>query len=179
MTLSCGDAGPDKIPEGYPIEPVSFTDVTVTDDFWLPRILKNTEVTIPIAFQQSEETGRIKNFAVAGGMEDGSFCSTYGFDDSGVLKIIEGAAYSLMISPDEHLESYLDTLINKISQAQEDDGYLYTNRTIMGDSALPMAGKKRWELVQEGSHELYNRGHLYERWSISKRIAPSCCRSIP
>jgi DUF1680 family protein len=146
----------------YPITPIPFTKVHLHDNFWLPRILKNTEVTIPIAFQQSEETGRIKNFEIAGGLKKGSFCSKYAFDDSDVFKIIEGASYSLMIKPDPELEAYLDSLIYKISLAQEDDGYLYTNRTIMGDSALPMAGKKRWENESEHSHELYNAGHLYE-----------------
>ena len=67
-----------------------------------------------------------------------------------------------MIKPDPELEAYLDSLIYKISLAQEDDGYLYTNRTIMGDSALEMAGKSRWVNESEHSHELYNAGHLYE-----------------
>jgi DUF1680 family protein len=146
----------------YPIKPIPFTQVKLSDRFWLPRILKNTEVTIHIAFRQSEETGRIKNFEIAGGLKKGSFCSKYAFDDSDVFKIIEGASYSLMIKPDPELDAYLDSLIYKISLAQEDDGYLYTNRTIMGDSALPMAGKKRWENESEHSHELYNAGHLYE-----------------
>lgn len=159
---SCSQPGDRRPAKDYPISPVPFTQVTLHDHFWLPRILKNTEVTIPIAFQQSEETGRIKNFEIAGGLKKGSFCSKYAFDDSDVFKIIEGASYSLMIKPDPELEAYLDPLIYKISLAQEDDGYLYTNRTIMGDSALPMAGKNRWENESEHSHELYNAGHLYE-----------------
>jgi len=146
----------------YPITPIPFTAVHLQDNFWMPRILKNTEVTIPIAFKQSEETGRINNFEIAGGIKSGSFCSKYGFDDSDVYKIIEGASYSLMIKADLELEAYLDSLIYKISLAQESDGYLYTNRTIMGDSALEMAGKHRWEKIEDGSHELYNLGHLYE-----------------
>ncbi|MCB2220456.1 MAG: glycoside hydrolase family 127 protein [Bacteroidetes bacterium] len=146
----------------YPITPVPFTDVHLQDDFWLPRILKNTEVTIPIAFGQSEETGRIKNFEVAGGLTEGTFCTKYAFDDSDVFKIIEGASYSLMIKPDPHLEAYLDSLITKIAAAQEPDGYLYTNRTILGDSAYEMAGPERWSKVSEHSHELYNAGHMYE-----------------
>jgi hypothetical protein len=149
-------------PLDYPITPVPFTNVQLHDNFWLPRILTNTEVTIPIAFQQSEETGRIKNFEIAGGLKKGGFCSKYAFDDSDVFKIIEGASYSLMIKPDPEMETYLDSLIFKISLAQEDDGYLYTNRTIMGDSAMEMAGKSRWVNESEHSHELYNAGHLYE-----------------
>jgi DUF1680 family protein len=146
----------------YPITPVSFTDVTLNDNFWLPRININTKITIPIAFKQSEETGRIKNFEVAGGLSAGTFSSKYAFDDSDVFKILEGASYSLMISPDPDLDAYLDSLIHKIAAAQEDDGYLYTNRTILGDSAHEMAGAERWSNVSEHSHELYNVGHMYE-----------------
>ena len=146
----------------YPIQPVPFTAVKLTDDFWAPRIKINHEVTIPIAFQKSRETGRIKNFKVAGGLEEGSFCSIYPFDDSDVFKIIEGASYSLQTFPDPDLEAYLDSLIFYISEAQEEDGYLYTNRTILGDSAHKWAGENRWDLVHELSHELYNLGHMFE-----------------
>jgi uncharacterized protein len=162
LLISCNTLQEKSKITDYPISPVPFTNVQLHDNFWLPRILTNTEVTIPIAFQQSEETGRIKNFEIAGGLKKGSFCTKYAFDDSDVFKIIEGASYSLMIKPDPEMEAYLDSLIYKISLAQEDDGYLYTNRTIMGDSALEMAGKSRWENESEHSHELYNAGHLYE-----------------
>ena len=148
--------------EDYPFTPVPFTNVTITDDFWGPRIKRNHEVSIPIAFHQSEITGRIKNFEVAGGLTEGTFSSLYAFDDSDVYKIIEGASYSLQTIPDPVLEAYLDTLIYKIGKAQEEDGYLYTNRTILGDSASRMAGPERWINVEKGSHELYNVGHMYE-----------------
>ena len=148
--------------EDYPITPIPFTSVSITDDFWGPRIKRNHEVSIPIAFHQSEITGRIKNFEVAGGLKEGTFSSLYAFDDSDVYKIIEGASYSLQTIPDPDLEAYLDTLIYKIGMAQEEDGYLYTNRTIMGDSASRMAGPERWINVEKSSHELYNVGHMYE-----------------
>ncbi len=146
----------------YPILPVPFTQVSVSDNFWAPRIRMNSEVTIPIAFKHCETTGRVKNFEIAAGMEEGSFCTEYPFDDSDVYKIIEGASYALHVNYDPALDQYLDTLITKIAAAQEEDGYLYTNRTINPDSAHPWAGKKRWELEHELSHELYNVGHLYE-----------------
>lgn len=148
----------------YPIEPVPFTSVKVTDNFWGPRIQRNYKVTIPIAIKKSKQTGRIKNFKVAGGIEEGTFSSRFRFDDSDVFKIIEGASYSLQTFPDEQLEAQLDTLVHYISKAQEKDGYLYTVRTILGDSAFKVkkVGDKRWELVREGSHELYNLGHLFE-----------------
>lgn len=150
----------------YPIKPVPFTAVKLTDDFWAPRILKNASVTIPIAFGYCESTGRVKNFEIAGGLDTGKFQTIYPFDDSDVFKIMEGAAYSLQTSPDPRLDAYLDTLIYKIGLAQEDDGYLYTNRTIAemhgGEGLHDWAHKNRWELDSILSHELYNIGHLYE-----------------
>ena len=146
----------------YPIKPVPFTAVKVTDTFWAPRIRTNHDVTIPIALEQSRKTGRIRNFYIAGGYEEGEFCSNYPFDDSDVFKIIEGASYSLQTFPDPELEAYLDTLIFYIGEAQEEDGYLYTYRTIMGGNSHPWVGPERWDYVRQLSHELYNLGHMYE-----------------
>ena len=152
--------------EDYPIQPVPFTSVKLTDNFWAPRIKKNAMVTIPIAFGYCESTGRVKNFEIAGGLDTGKFQTIYPFDDSDVFKIIEGASYSLQTYPDPKLEAYLDTLIFKIGLAQEDDGYLYTNRTIAemngGNGFHEWTSKNRWELDSILSHELYNIGHLYE-----------------
>jgi DUF1680 family protein len=146
----------------YLISPVPFTQVSVNDDFWSKRIKTNHDVTIPIAIQKSKETGRIDNFAIAGGLQEGVFCSPYPFDDSDVFKIIEGAAYSLQMFPDEQMEKTIDSLIYLIGEAQEEDGYLFTNRTIMGDSGHAWIGTERWENVDDLSHELYNLGHFYE-----------------
>jgi len=49
----------------YPIRPVRFTDVHVSDEFWAPRIELNRTVSIPTAFDQCERTGRIENFTRA------------------------------------------------------------------------------------------------------------------
>lgn len=149
----------------YPIRPVPFTSVKMTDDFWAPRIRKNHEVTIPIAFGYCESTGRIKNFEIAGGLDTGAFRTIYPFDDSDVTKIIEGASYSLQTFPDPKLEAYLDTIIHKIGLAQEDDGYLYTNRTIAEKGygkVHEWAEGGRWVKTNILSHELYNLGHMYE-----------------
>ncbi len=155
-----------KTSADYPIQPVPFTSVKLTDNFWAPRIRKNASVTIPIAFSYCESTGRVKNFEIAGGLDTGTFVGLYPFDDSDVFKIIEGASYSLQTFPDPKLEAYLDSLIYKIGEAQEDDGYLYTNRTIAemhgGKGLHEWASPNRWELDSVLSHELYNLGHLYE-----------------
>ncbi|MBW6501679.1 MAG: glycoside hydrolase family 127 protein, partial [Bacteroidales bacterium] len=61
-----GCIGGGKSGDDYPITPVPFTSVKVTDDFWAPRIQKNASVTIPIAFGYCESTGRVRNFEIAG-----------------------------------------------------------------------------------------------------------------
>jgi len=151
---------PTRAPD-YPTQPVPLGSVTFSDLFWAPRLETVRSVTIAATFKQSELTGRIKNFEIAGGAATGEFCSRYAFDDSDVYKIIEGAAYALEVRPDKALDGYLDTLIAKIAKAQEPDGYLYTARTINPSKAMPMAGKERWTNLKD-SHELYNLGHLYE-----------------
>jgi len=145
----------------YPIKPVPFTDVHIADNFWSPRMETNQKITIPYAFGKCEETGRINNFSVAGGLKEGTFRGIYPFDDSDVYKIIEGASYSLSINSDPKLEKYLDDLIFKISAAQEEDGYLYTARTINPDPPVRWVEKERWSNLRLG-HELYNAGHMYE-----------------
>ena len=145
----------------YPISAVDFTRVTLTDDFWLPRIKTNHTVTIPASFARCESTGRVKNFEMAAA-RSGKFCTIYPFDDTDIYKTIEGASFSLSLNRDPALEAYIDTLITKIGLAQEPDGYLYTARTINPMAAHAWAGKERWEKEREHSHELYNAGHLYE-----------------
>jgi len=145
----------------YPYQPVTFTSVHFNDNFWLPRLETNRKVTIPFALEQCEDTGRIKNFEIAGGAAKGEFCSIYPFDDSDVYKIIEGASYTLNIQRDPELEGFLDELISKIAAAQEEDGYLYTARTIEQDPPVQWTEGDRWSNLYLG-HELYNMGHFYE-----------------
>ena len=142
------------------LEAVPFTAVQIDDSFWRPRIETNRTVTIPTNFEKSEETGRISNFARAGGLEEGPHQGKH-YDDSDVFKIIEGASYSLAQTPDPELNAYLDGLIAKIAAAQEDDGYLYTIRTLGAAKGHDYAGDERWDYLVH-SHELYNVGHMYE-----------------
>lgn len=145
----------------YPIQPVPFTQVKMSSGFWYGRMEINRTVTIPYALKLLEETGRIKNFSIAGGLEKGDFCSKYYFDDSDVYKVLEGASYSLMLKRDFQLEKEIDRIISLIAAAQEKDGYLYTVRTMGSKKFEKTTGPARW-LNEQWSHELYNIGHLYE-----------------
>ncbi len=145
----------------YPVQPVSFNAVHIADRFWSPRLETNRTVTIPFALEKCEETGRIDNFSRAGGQLGGAFQGDFPFDDTDPYKIIEGASYSLSVFPDPPLENYLDEIIAKIASAQEDDGYLYTARTIKSEKPVRWVSDKRWANLRS-SHELYNSGHLFE-----------------
>lgn len=155
--LGCSQSGP----KDYPLRPVPFTDVKMTDQFWRPRMETNRTVTIRHAFQKCEETGRLENFAIAGGMAKGEQKGSYPFDDTDVYKTLEGASYALMVDPDPELEAYLDSVIAIVAAAQEEDGYLYTVRTNKADHLKNWFGDERWQKL-ESSHELYNAGHLFE-----------------
>jgi DUF1680 family protein len=160
-------AEPVKAPRDYPVKPVPFTSVHFDDVFWAPRIETNRVVTIPFAFQKCEETKRVYHFERAAAVLRGEELKDkqppgYPFDDTDVYKVLEGASYSLSVHPDAKLEAYLDNLIAKIGAAQEKDGYLYTTRTIDPVNPHRWAGKERWVLEKDDSHELYNLGHLYE-----------------
>ena len=148
------------------IEALPFTAVALGDGFWRDRVTTVVRQTIPFALAKCEETGRIDNFRKAAGQMEGGFRGDYGFDDSDVYKIIEGAAYALQLEPDAALDSYLDEIIAAIAGAQAKDGYLYTAWTLRVNEERAIHCTYDSECGQfygsHWSHELYNVGHLYE-----------------
>lgn len=164
MTLLSGSLAAQKtdLHSGYPIDPVPFTSVKVTDSFWGQRLKASREVTIPLAFSKCEETGRYENFVKAAHPSDEYKVEGYSFDDTDVYKTIEGASYSLQTYPDKQLEKYIDSVLVIVAAAQEPDGYLYTARTMNPKHPHDWAGPERWSKVEELSHEFYNLGHMVE-----------------
>ena len=180
---------------GYPISPVPFTDVEVTRGFWGKRLEASREVTIPLAFSKCKTTGRYDNFVKAARAladpADTSRTGGYPFDDTDVYKTVEGASYVLQLHPDLELDAYLDSVITLIAAAQEPDGYLYTGRTMNPGHPHSWTGPKRWDKVEEGSHEFYNLGHMVEAaiahyqatgkrsfLDIAMKFADCVCREI-
>jgi uncharacterized protein len=160
--LTHAQTGPD-----YPIKPVTFTKVHLNDIFWAPRIEINRTASIPSAFEQCELTGRVNLFERAATVLRGEALNDkrppgYPFDETDLYKVIEGASYSLSVTPDPKLDAYVDGLIAKIAAAQESDGYIYTTRTIDPKNPHRWAGPERWVFERDDSHELYDLGHLFE-----------------
>lgn len=167
MFTSCGH--PDRFLD-YPIGTTRPGSVNINDSFWAPRMRINATITIPAVIDKLYSTKRVQNFRnaalVLSGQSDGEeFCTAFTFDDSDIYKLIEAGSLSMAISgyqPGSVLDKQLDSLIRYVKEAQEDDGYLFTARTMNPDTIPAMAGAARWENEQGDSHELYNLGHLYE-----------------
>ena len=134
------------------ITPVGFSEVTIDDGFWSPRLQSHKDVTLEVCIDQIEnQTGRIRNFENAARRE-GQHSGIY-FDDSDVYKALEGMAYSLQNNPDPVLEAKCDEWIDKFAAAQEPDGYINTYYTLTGLDG-------RW--IDMTRHEMYCAGHMIE-----------------
>ncbi|MBR5394083.1 MAG: glycoside hydrolase family 127 protein [Bacteroidaceae bacterium] len=201
-TLYASGTKAQKDQSGYPITPVPFTAVKVApSSFWGQRLQASRDVTIPLAFSKCESEHRYDNFLQAAEhIKDSSktFQVTTGFpfDDTDPYKTLEGAAYLMQTHPNaiingEPIDKYCDRVIGIIASAQEPDGYLYTVRTMNPEKPHSWSGAKRWVAVEDGSHELYNLGHLCEAavahynatgkrnlLDIAIRFADCVCREI-
>ena len=144
----------------YPITPVPTSQVKLTDAFWAPKLETNRRVTIPHIMRENETTGRVDNFRKAARQMPGPYTGRR-FNDTDIYKIIEAASYSLKATPDPVLDRKVDDLIALVAASQEPDGYLFPARTIDPKNPAPGVGPERW-IFENGSHELYNAGHLYE-----------------
>jgi len=144
----------------YPITAVPAVQVKLTDTFWAPKLEINRRVTIPHIMRENESTGRVDNFRKAAGLMAGAYLGRR-FNDTDIYKVVEAASLSLKAQPDSALEQKVDELIALIAQAQQPDGYLFPARTIDPNNPAPGVGRERW-VFENGSHELYNSGHLYE-----------------
>ncbi len=133
------------------VEKISYQDVTITDNFWRPKIEVNRVAGIRHSLQEAAES--IEYFDIAAGKSDavhkGNMAS-----DSDVFKIIQGAAYALYHTPDPELEAIIDSVIDRIVAAQQPDGYLFTYWIVHDLS-------QRWTDI-ERKHELYCAGHMFE-----------------
>ena len=134
-------------------EPVPFSQVNITDQFWKPKIDKVATTTLSACIYQTEvATPRIRNFEKVarkkGEEHEGIF-----YDDSDVFKALEAMAYSLKTHPSTEMEKKCDEWIDKIAAAQQADGYLNTWYTLKGllDRYTDMS-----------MHEDYNAGHMIE-----------------
>ncbi len=132
---------------------VPFTDVKITDAFWLPRQETNRIASIPVNLDNLEKAGNLENFRLAAKNAREGFQGPV-FMDSDAYKALEAAAYSLSTHPDAALEKRLDDIIATLAAAQQPDGYLNSYFIVKEPT-------KRWANLRDW-HELYCAGHMFE-----------------
>lgn len=149
------------------LQAIPFQQVTLEDNFWLPRLKTQKEVLVPFALDKVRPA--MDNLRKTGnylhGIKD-ELPFPHRFIASDLYKVMEGAAYLLTLEKDPALEHTMDSIIDLIGNAQQADGYLYESH-ITGVSARHEhwggggMGDKPYSWVVH-SHELYNMGHMYE-----------------
>lgn len=153
--------------EAEPLTPVSFEKVALEDNFWLPRLKTQKETLVPFSLQKTAyavENLRRTGQYLRGEKLDKGFEGPY-YVASDLFKVMEGAAYLLILDKDEKLEAQMDSIIDVIAEAQEKDGYLYEVHILpehlRNNHHKGGSGPGRYSYVDH-SHELYNMGHMYE-----------------
>jgi hypothetical protein len=91
--VNIGGTPYNPIPD-YPIRPVAYGDVRLTDDFWKPKVDRNATVTIPFEMQKLTEGGR--------GLDGG---------------VLEAAIFSARTHPDPALQTQLDARVRSLADA--------------------------------------------------------------
>jgi uncharacterized protein len=81
----------------YPIQAKRFSEVTMLDSFWAPKIRTNAEVTIPFEVEKLSERGLRGN-------------------------VLEAAIYSLQTHPNDRLQAQVESRVAALKQAAQDRG---------------------------------------------------------
>ena len=163
--ISCIAETPAKVEEA--LTPVPFQQVTLEDDFWLPRLKTQKKTLVPFSLEKTEPA--VENLRRTGAYLRGEKIEPLlkwpYYVASDLFKVMEGAAYLLTLEKDPELERQMDEIIDVIAAAQKEDGYLYEHHTVAEKYRNPSnnggAGTRPYQHVAH-SHELYNMGHMYE-----------------
>ena len=160
VLLSCQEP---IVKEKEALTPISFEKVTLTDNFWLPRLKTQKQTLAPFALEKIgpaiENLRRVGEYLKTG---KGKLENLPRYVASDLFKVMEGVAYLLTLEKDAELEKQMDEIIDIIADAQCTDGYLYEWFSAPFKEKNGWgAGDKPYSFVVH-SHELYNMGHMYE-----------------
>ena len=140
----------------YPIQPIPFTSARIEDEFWRPRIDTAVNITIPYDFEKCEETGRIDNFAKAGGLMEGAHQGIF-YNDSDVFRWSRALHTPCKSRPTQNWKPSLTTSLTCSPARRKMTATLH--RGTIDPGQVPEAcGPARWSNLAI-NHELYNVGH--------------------
>ena len=126
--------------------------VSVRSGFWGKRLQTHLKVTIDHSLNELEKDGHIANFDIASGTIAGE-CHGHAAFDSDLYKVLEGAAMTLAYGKDERLAARVESIVDRVLAAQQDDGFLIAFYILKDQD-------KRWDDLDK--HQLYNAGHFFE-----------------
>ncbi len=143
------------------LQPVPSQNVTISDEFWSPKLKTWQEVTIRDCFRKFENDrgGALNNFdKVRDGVKGGHAGPPW--YDGLIYEMIRGSADFLVLHPDPALEAQLDGYIVRIAAAaaKNPNGYIntYTQLDEPGHEWGLHGGLQIWQ------HEVYNAGALVD-----------------
>ena len=152
-------------PRTSTLTPLDATQVRLTGGFWAEKQQLNADVVLRHCEDWMERIGWIRNFDLAAAGRDQPDeewpHSGIEFVDSEVYKLLEGMAWELGRQHDPDLQRRYDDLVERVSGAQDDDGYLHTS------FGRPWQ-RARWSDLEWG-HELYSMGHLLQAVVAAER----------
>src|SRR5580658_4094367 len=83
--------------QDYPIQPKRYSEVTMNDAFWKPKIITNAEVTIPFEVQKLTESGSRRGFG--GGVLEAAILSLQTHPDAKLEAQVAASIQSMKLSP--------------------------------------------------------------------------------
>lgn len=129
-----------------------------TDGFWADRFRWCHEIVIPNMWRLLQDPNishAYDNFWVAAGLKEGKHRGPK-WHDGDFYKWLEAASFVYAVSRDEALNRQMDRIIEVISKAQREDGYIHTPVIISQRHQLSQTNEFKNRL----DFETYNMGHL-------------------
>lgn len=142
---------------------INMGDCIWTEGFWADKFHICEEHMVP--YMRSLLTGDVghalNNFKIAAGLKEGEHKGMH-WHDGDFYKYMEAAMYVYAQNGDEKILEEIDSYIEIIGMAQEEDGYLQTQ--IQLREQFDRYENRRF-------HEMYNSGHLLTSACIHHRIS--------
>lgn len=144
------------------LKSINMGDCQWTTGFWADKFKLCETAMLP--YMESVLIGDVghalNNFKIAAGLKKGEH-KGFAWHDGDFYKFIEAGVYVYAQNKDKELLKRLDSYIDIIGKAQEEDGYIHTKIEI--DPKIDRYENRRY-------HEMYNSGHLFTSACIHYRV---------
>ncbi|MEX0321561.1 MAG: glycoside hydrolase family 127 protein [Puniceicoccaceae bacterium] len=140
---------------------VDMGDCQWTSGFWGKKFQLCKDVMVPQmgTILKGDIGHGYNNFKIVAGLMGGEHQGT-AWHDGDFYKWMEAACHVYGINKDASILEDLDRIIEVISEAQAEDGYLHTSNMLKGNEPFTL----------RGHHEMYNSGHLMTAACIHYRV---------